>query len=199
MKSLEGFHDDLAEEVMSDLASHFFGKRVAVDEYVHLVHQYADILRKKAARLEDAVRLLNYLLITEADVACFWRKINVRDSLFRVPGALRHHLLPEYLPTALTTKGRYTKLVVGAYQQVYDFWKQYMLGNGSPFESDGDDAVTYGLLKEVCTLVNQKMNPGKYSLEWNPGNLDDEIPEGFYILRLRSGKHQCMKKIMYRK
>jgi len=53
--------------------------------------------------------------------------------------------------------------------------------------------------RKIRSLVNKTVEPGTYKVEWNPASEGEEIMEGLYILKLRSGDQQWMKKIMYMK
>jgi hypothetical protein len=49
--------------------------------------------------------------------------------------------------------------------------------------------------KEVATLVNGEMNPGRYTLQWDAGNL----PSGVYFYRLQAGHFAETKKLVLMK
>ena len=49
--------------------------------------------------------------------------------------------------------------------------------------------------KEVATLVNGEMNPGRYTLQWNAENL----PSGVYFYRLQAGRFAETKKLVLMK
>jgi aminopeptidase N len=49
--------------------------------------------------------------------------------------------------------------------------------------------------KEVATLVNGEMNPGRYTVRWDAGNL----PSGVYLYRLQAGKFAETKKLVLMK
>ena len=53
--------------------------------------------------------------------------------------------------------------------------------------------VIYDLLgREVATLVNEAMNPGSYTIQWNAS----KIPSGVYLYRLEAGTSTETKKLM---
>ncbi len=49
--------------------------------------------------------------------------------------------------------------------------------------------------KEVATIVNQEMNPGVYTIQWDASS----IPSGVYYYRMSSGKFSDMKKLLLMK
>jgi aminopeptidase N len=56
--------------------------------------------------------------------------------------------------------------------------------------------VVFDILgKEVTTLVKTTMNPGRYSVQWNAGNL----PSGVYLYRLQAGQFAETKKLVLMK
>jgi hypothetical protein len=46
--------------------------------------------------------------------------------------------------------------------------------------------------KEVATLLNATMNPGRYTVQWDAGNL----PSGVYFYRLQAGQFVETKKLV---
>jgi len=53
--------------------------------------------------------------------------------------------------------------------------------------------------RKISSLIDKHMSPGTYKVEWLPASEIDEVMEGLYILRLRTGDRQWMRKIMYMK
>ncbi len=49
--------------------------------------------------------------------------------------------------------------------------------------------------KEVATIINQEMNPGSYTIQWDASN----IPSGVYYYRMTSGQFSAMKKLLLMK
>lgn len=49
--------------------------------------------------------------------------------------------------------------------------------------------------KEVATLLNGEMNPGRYTVQWDAGNL----PSGVYLYRLQTGRFAETKKLVLMK
>lgn len=51
--------------------------------------------------------------------------------------------------------------------------------------------------RKIRSLVERQMGPGTYRVNWNPGSDGEDIPEGIYLIRLRTGEEQYMKKVVY--
>jgi flagellar hook assembly protein FlgD len=50
--------------------------------------------------------------------------------------------------------------------------------------------------REVKNLVNEPMQPGQYSAQWDGTNNHDEpVPSGIYIYRLVAGKFTAINKM----
>jgi hypothetical protein len=49
--------------------------------------------------------------------------------------------------------------------------------------------------KEIAILVNGEMNPGRYTVQWDAGNL----PSGVYLYRLQAGQFAETKKLVLMK
>jgi phosphatidylserine/phosphatidylglycerophosphate/cardiolipin synthase-like enzyme len=56
--------------------------------------------------------------------------------------------------------------------------------------------VVYDILgREIATLVNERMNPGTYAVEWNAGH----FASGVYFARLQAGNFSVTKKLVLMK
>ena len=97
--------NDLAEEVLRDMAGNFFGTRKHLEDKIEFVYQCVAVLRKKETEVTTRAGFLNYLLLTPSFTAEFYRSIHLDSNAFPVEARITPRSLPEYVPSALTLKG----------------------------------------------------------------------------------------------
>lgn len=128
MSFFDDFADGLEQEVLSEVAEGFFGPRKRLDEMIegleYLLRQFRELEKWLGYRAE----LLHYLLMGREKVKSFYEHIGVDPA--RIPFDFfcpNKSALPR-LPWALTSRSRYTKLVLSAYADFRQAADDYMHG-----------------------------------------------------------------------
>jgi hypothetical protein len=162
MALTDGFFDELTEQILSDIAGNFFGIRKQLDDIIDLFQEYVQTLQKKASYVDSRTEFLNYLLISPEAARDFYGSMGLDSKIFMREGRISKGMLPPEIPSALTLKGEYVKLVIWAYEALQKACDEYM--NGKAFEtltqpgaSDEID-VHYKLVKSLCILINEEMD-----------------------------------------
>jgi hypothetical protein len=143
--------DSLAEEILTEVAQNFFGKRRLVEKRIQLLHEYASELHKISRRLDQQIRLLHFLLIDQKKMLEFYHKIGVTQPPNQLQPEFDSRLIPIILPISFTARQKYVQLVLAVYKNVHKSCHEYMYGNhpGDAFAPD------YKLFKKMCDLVNK--------------------------------------------
>ncbi len=150
------FSEPMVEEVMSDVADHFFGSRKELEDMTEIFGSYLIKLREKEDELAERAGLLNWLLINADTVSRFYEAIGVNPEKLlmaepRLPDTT-HKL--EQMPFAFTAKGEFVKIVLWAYNALQKACYEHI--NGYPEDSDCGD-VYYKMLLKMASLINEKI------------------------------------------
>ncbi len=144
------------------MAHNFFGERVQLEESIKFLHQTADRLRGKEARIHEKAAFLNYLMLTPQAAHALYRSIGINPEIFTVTGGVTDCALPAWTPSALTRKGEYAKFVLWAYDALRRACENYLHGNPSADRDDRPETAShdadYRLVKSLCTLINQEID-----------------------------------------
>jgi len=156
MKQKPDVVTDLNEEVMTDVASHFFGKRSELQNAIDLVYEYIAALQEKGEDLKQSIQFLNYLLIRPENMAAFWRDIGAPGDAFMETGRLIQNLVPPSKNRSFTLKGRYIHLMSQVYAIVYKRRQDYMCGSPG-MDCNQTQSAHHGLVQGMCHLINEQI------------------------------------------
>ncbi len=166
----DDYVDSLAEEVLTEMATSFFGARKQVDDSITVLERYAESLRKKEEEVEAAARFLAWMMVSPETPAEFYQSIGISQNTFPLEGELSDRFLPKEMPGALTAKGMFVKLTIHAYKTLHKLCDEYMNGKKSkemekydPYAIDSG----YRIMQGMCQLVNEQIN--KINSEMRPG------------------------------
>lgn len=147
----------LQKEVVADMAESYFGDRKQLDDMIEafdgMVREMRDIL---SLLYMDASRLFRLLLDTP-NVLAFGEALDI--SFDGLPLADDQPCtVPEPLPFAFTTIGRYEKCLQYAYQALRERINEYNYGRY--YDEDGRKRLTmhYARLEAVAGIINDKIN-----------------------------------------
>ena len=154
------YDSPLTEEVLSDVAQTFFGKRKKLDDMIDILERFIDALKQKAERVEQEAGLLHFLLVEDTLVEGFYSAIGVDE-----PGDLCKCRPPRPLPErsvpfAFTDRGRFVRLVSDQYRRLERSCSEYRCSSENPVagaEKPVDTCVDVRLVKAVRELVNEKI------------------------------------------
>ncbi len=128
MSFFDDFADGLEQEVLSEMADGFFGPRKRLDDMLEgldfLLRQFRELEKWLGYRAE----LLHYLLMGRQRVRAFYEAIGIDPA--SIPFEFYCANKPSFpkLPWAFTSKGRYNKLVLSAYDDFQQAAEDYMHG-----------------------------------------------------------------------
>jgi hypothetical protein len=143
------------------MATNFFGKRVQLEESIKLLHRAVDRLKRKEVRVRERAAFLNYLMLTPRAARALYTASGLDPDAFDLRGDVSDGALPAHTPTALTRKGEYVKFVTEAYDALRRACLDYLSGNRSDFEKNGEtaaDDADYSLLKSMCSVINEEID-----------------------------------------
>jgi hypothetical protein len=154
--------DCLAEEILTEVAQNFFGKRRLMEKRIQLLQEYASELHQIGSQLDQQLMLLHYLLIDPQNTAEFYQKIGLSQPADQLPPKFTRHLIPICLPMTFTLSQKYFQLVLAVYENIQKGCHDYMHGN----YSEETSAPDYRLFKKMCDLVNKEIK--KLNQECSP-------------------------------
>ncbi len=166
----DDYVDSLAEEVLTEMATSFFGARKQVDDSIVVLNSYAESLRKKEAEVEAGARFLAWMLISKETVSEFYRSIGISEGTFPLEREMSDRFLPEEMPGALTAKGVFVKLTIHAYKNLHKLCDEYMNGKKleemQKYDPNAIDSG-YRIMEGMCQVVNEQIR--KINSEMRPG------------------------------
>lgn len=166
MSDIKDFADQLQQEVVSDMAESYFGKRKNIDTMLIAFEEMVQELRKQEEKVLRAAAVLRHLLLDTAGVTQFCEALSL--GTLCVPQS-EFLPVPSYhsLPFAFTKAGRYRLCVVSAYEHLRKQNDLYL--NGQHYtDKQGRKRLTthYLRIQDVCgqinaeiELVNNRMSP----------------------------------------
>ena len=153
MSSYDFMADSLAEEILTEVAQNFFGKRRLIERHIQILGEYASELQMVSSRLDEQLQLLHFLLINPQSTVDFYKKMGVIEIPPNLPPKFDQRLLPIYLPLSFTTRQKYSQLVLNVYSAFQKSCHNYMHGSGS----EDATAPDYRLFRKMCAMVNEEI------------------------------------------
>ncbi len=161
MGSLEDFSDSLANEVISEMADGFFSRRAELEARINLFHTYVERFRAMERMVVSSAGFLNLLLVDRPGSLAFFKAIGVEDADALVESRTPREIPLEKIPSALTAKGRFTKLTLWGYDDLTTSCHEYIHGcehkKRREKREDGID-LSYNLLKAMRQLINEEVS-----------------------------------------
>lgn len=159
---LNGFAEDLHDEVVSEIAQSYFGTRKNLDNMIEAIETWAAELREWKPKLNRAAVRLHSLLLDSATAKDFYIALDVLPSCIpfeKQSGA--EPLLPN-VPFSFTKRGRYIKCVLQAYDSFQKIVDEYLNGRyySDPQQEDGRKLLTihYIRFKAMMEYVNSEID-----------------------------------------
>lgn len=158
--TFDEFSNAIAEETLIEMADSFFGARKTIDDDKDHFCEQAKMLFTQCELALQRSALLHALLLTPENILDFY------DALAVNPGCLAKWIDPdkaqleESLPLALTTRGRYVRLVYQAYKTAQDAFDEYM--HGRYYSVPGEQgrkrlSLHYHLLRDWAGHINRRI------------------------------------------
>lgn len=157
----DDYSKDLADELLTDMADHFFGARKHLEETIDVFQEYVADLRQKQVILEQRFRFFNYLLISPETAEKFYRSIGVKEiDAIPTDRKLSEKVIPVHAPSGFTVKGQYLNLTAWAYDALEKECKAYLFGKS--FQEMGKEGyeqkhASYELVMGMHQLINQEI------------------------------------------
>ena len=158
---LENFNEDLTVELLKETADRFFGARKEIEEMRETFDRYvADLRQLQQEPLKRLAVLRAVLLDRDERIAAFWEAIGIPARAFDTH-------LPLPAPEAVdfpkprkawTLKGRYTQLVLDAYDRFHAACDQYRHCR-QPRHAlpEGPPPPCYDMVIAMAKLLNDKI------------------------------------------
>ncbi|QTA93879.1 hypothetical protein [Desulfonema magnum] len=154
------FSDALVEEVLTDAACTFFGARKQMEEMIALFGSFVESLRENEAKVADRAGFLNYLLLGGHAARDFYKFLRVDSPDILLESQFSGAPLPTEIPFAFTKRGEFTKLVLGAYNDLQKVCDEYVNGKADETcceKNIGKISVYYNLIVSMCDFINEKV------------------------------------------
>lgn len=115
MSEFDHFADELADEVLAEMADNYFSSRRAMDDQLERFQRLVRELSRIQSQVEHQAEILHYALLGQDGAAGFYDAIGLDPET--LPLCLDCTVPPviDGLPFALTKKGRFIKLVDRSY------------------------------------------------------------------------------------
>jgi hypothetical protein len=163
MSSHKNFSDSMAEEVLTDMADTFFGARKELEHTIKAFQSLVETLREKETEVDAGAGFLNHLLLYGRAGSDFYTSIKVDTPSILLESKIPDQTLLPKVPFALTSKGKFIKLVLRAYDALQEACDEYINGKyyKDPEEEVKRVTVHYKQIKIMCEIINediQKIN-----------------------------------------
>ncbi len=160
MNPFNDFSDTLAEEVLTDMADTFFGARKQLEDMIEIFQSLVEELREKEVEVAGRAGFLHYVLLRGKVAGDFYESIKVDSPQILLESKFSDKCLPYKIPFAFTDRGKFTKLVLWAYDALQNACDEYI--NGKYYddpEEKGRKKLTihYKLIKNMCKVINEKV------------------------------------------
>lgn len=165
MNGMDDFSTGLVDEVLSDMAENFFGSRKRMDDLIERFGKLALELKGHLARvLVWAIRLEQVLPGPEG-LAGLLRAVNAKAEALVPDGCAQHAAMtdvpPDIIPRALTSKGRYLKLVLQRYQSYQSEANIFMNGRHTAHPENSKRRILslhYLQLERFAQRINESID-----------------------------------------
>ncbi|WP_054648110.1 hypothetical protein [Salidesulfovibrio brasiliensis] len=158
MSNLKDYADGLQQDVVSEMAEHYFGARKNLESMIEVLQEWAEELRFKEGRVLAAAGNLHALLIDEKTVRDFYMSLDIVPACVPPFEESLKATNMDRVPFALTRKGRWTKCVKEAYHGLSKATDTYL--NGTYYtDEEGRKRLTvhYIRLKAMVQYVNEEV------------------------------------------
>ena len=163
--------DSLVEEILVDVADTFFAARKHLEEIMDMFQSFVKTLRKKEAEVASRAGFLHYLLLHGREANDFYKLIKVDSVAIASESNFSDKAIPEKIPFAFTTRGKFIKLVLWAYDVLQKACDEYINGKyyDDPNENMGKGVtVHYNRIVIMCELINKEVL--KVNRDMSPAN-----------------------------
>jgi hypothetical protein len=169
-KDLNGLADELLEETLSEAAGTFFGKRKKLEDAIDLLQNKIETLKRMEVEVVMRAGDLHYLLLKGQAVKEFYSALGVDPGLLPEVADLEIRAGRVHKHKALTTGGRYFKMVADAYKRMRDAADIYMNGSYvTDKEGKKRQTLNYGQIKGWCKELNEQIE--KLNRESSPSEV----------------------------
>ncbi|MBW2100077.1 MAG: hypothetical protein JRG68_04815 [Deltaproteobacteria bacterium] len=157
MSSHKNFSDSMAEEVLTDMADTFFGARKELENTIKAFQSLAETLREKETEVDAGAGFLNHLLLYGKAGTDFYTSIKVDTPSTLLESKIPDRTLLPKVPFAITSKGKFIKLVLRAYDTLQKVCNEYINGKyyTDPEEKVKRLTVHYKQLIIMCKIINE--------------------------------------------
>ncbi|SIO29879.1 hypothetical protein [Halodesulfovibrio marinisediminis] len=159
MTDFDSLSSALKDEVMTDIATGFFGARKAIDDERDLFHHVESDLRLAEQRALNTCAQLKALLTSERDLEKLLRLLGVSVEFLERMEDTDPWINME-LPFAFTAEGRYKKCVLKTYENMYSAFKSFLHGitykTTDTFRKFGQTTGYYRYV-EWCDDLNERI------------------------------------------
>lgn len=164
----KNFSDSMAEEVLTDMADTFFGARKELENTIKAFQSLVETLRKKETEVDAGAGFLNHLLLYGKAGSDFYTSIKVDTPSILLESKIPDQMLLPKVPFALTSKGKFIKLVLRAYDALQEACDEYINGKyyKDPEEKVKRVTVHYKQIKIMCKIINEEIQ--KINRNLNP-------------------------------
>ena len=157
----DDFVDPLVTDILTEVAGNFFEARRLLDRKIDLFHANVELLKHAADKVEARAAFLNYLLIGKKEASVFYESLPVPSEPFLVGESLSRLALPFRLPSALTSKRKYFKLIFWAFKELRLECDTYI--NGEKHDAATHPRVEepvgayFNLVNKMHILINEEI------------------------------------------
>ncbi len=161
--SLDEFREELAGEVLSEVAERFFGDRLEIEQMHETLDLHIGSLRNMSERIGNDLAALETLLIHDTGRKAFFDALDIDRTAFPdTAGRVMDDpaVFPE-MPKAWTRKKRYVLWVAQAYDRFQKECHRYRYGGGGKKTTPdaSEEMITdVELIREMATLLNKKIH-----------------------------------------
>ena len=162
MTRMDDFSDAITEEILTETANDFLGKRKKVENQIEVLQTTIRTLEEKSRRISKIISLLNYILIKEPYISEFYITIGApRIPQWSLEGHPHFDLFKKKLPFSIRPKKTCIRLISEAYRLLQESIDDYMGAddNAHPAGKSGISAntVTYPMVVAMIGIINENI------------------------------------------
>ena len=150
MNSDKNFSNSLVEEILVDVADTFFATRRHLEEMMDMLQSFVKTLREKEAEVASRAGFLHYLLLHGREAGDFYKSIKVDSVAIVSESNFSNKAIPEKIPFAFTTRGKFIKLVLWAYDVLQKACDEYINGK---YYDDPNEKMGKGITVHYNQIV----------------------------------------------